>query len=254
MVSLAYLTSEGVRDLTDAVSIHLDWYYSLTMNDEEHPLITVEKVRYQTKIQIETLRDRLLIKKQSENDAKNALAVFETLRVLTPVQATDERLWVYLCHTECRNYVAHRWLSKEKPIDKKGQQREITHFFIPSSSKQRNLFRHNAVSRLWWMGYIADQIFPDEPDQFLEILLFRQDIANQVLTRSFTQNKRILRSIFEILKKDWHDGKGLLNRDVFREWMSQINLYGGVVLLDSLSVEHLNRKLLEFSEMALDST
>lgn len=60
--------------------------------------------------------------------------------------------------------------------------------------------------------------------------------------------------IFDILVKDWDAEKELFHRTIFREWMSQINFFGGVVLLDSLSDDQLKNKLLEFSVAARDST
>ena len=48
--------------------------------------------------------------KPSDADATNALLVFRNLRDLTPQQAADERLWVYLSHFDCADYVAKRWL------------------------------------------------------------------------------------------------------------------------------------------------
>ena len=255
-INLTYFTSDAVKYLAEKVQENEDWYYSAITNTDAHPLTDPDQIR-STNIQVDSLHNRLTVsdelKNQHSNDAVNANFVFQALRNLTPVQATDERLWVYLCHTQCKNYVRRRWLSPLLPTDANNRKQEVSHFFVPSRSKQRSLFRDNAVSRLWWMGFLANQILPDRPDRFLEILLHNQDVAVQILTRSITQNRRLLRIIFEVLMKDWEDEKALLSRNTFREWMSQINFFGGVVLLDSLSDDQLKNKILEFSVAARNS-
>src|SRR6266404_3625505 len=45
-------------------------------------------------------------------DSENVRRVFQWLHHLTPVQASDPRLWVYLTHGPYANYTAARW-----PID-----------------------------------------------------------------------------------------------------------------------------------------
>ena len=256
--NLTYFTSNAVKQLTEKVKENEDWYYSSVTNYESHPLLSGPDYIRSTNIQIDSLSDQLKfsndLQKQHLHDATNAKVIFQALSNLTPVQATDERLWVYLCHTECKNYVTSRWLSRTIPMNERKREQEIRHFFVPTKSKQRSLFRDNAVSRLWWMGYLAIQTSPDQPERFLEVLLHSQDAAVQILTRSITQNRRLLRIIFDILVKDWDAEKELFHRTIFREWMSQINFFGGVVLLDSLSDDQLKNKLLEFSVAARDST
>ncbi len=46
---------------------------------------------------------------RTESDAANAIALYESLRILTPVQASDERLWSCLAHTHYWRYTRLRW-------------------------------------------------------------------------------------------------------------------------------------------------
>ena len=43
-------------------------------------------------------------------DAENAIRLHRALSSLTPLQASDERLWAWLCHIPFRDYVAQRHL------------------------------------------------------------------------------------------------------------------------------------------------
>lgn len=256
MNKVKYVTSEVAELLAKNVTEHVNWYYRRTENDETHPLISQKHIR-NANLNGKSLENKLKLSdtpsNRNKHDSENSYTVFQALKNLTPHQATDERLWVYLCHTDCKEYTSNRWLSPTVPKDSKTVQKEISHFFVPSKSKQRNLFRSNAVSRLWWMGYLADQVAPDEPQQFLEILLHKQDVAVQVLTRSITQNRQLLVPIYEILKEDWKKEKRMFDRAVFRQWMSKIDIYGGVVLLDALSEEQMRNKLIQFSSEALQA-
>ena len=255
MQNIKYFTSDKVRELTEHVSQNLKRYYSRELDDNLEEIFQPVDVR-SSNLLVEPLRGKLIFGSSlttSESDAKNAYTVFGAMKNLSPHQATDERLWVYLSHTECKTYATNRWLSDKKPADGRKIKREVSHFFVPSKSRIRNIFRSNAVSRLWWLGYLAHQVAPDDPKQFLEIILYRQDVANQILTRSTTANRLILTSIYEVLKEDWGKDRKLLQRSEFRNWMSKINIYGGVVLLDALNAVQMKNTIQRFSEEILSA-
>ena len=256
MRNIKYFTSDKVRELTEHVNQNLEWYYSREPDDNLEETFQPVDVR-NSNLLVEPLRSKLIFGSSlttSESDAKNAYTVFGAMKNLSPHQATDERLWVYLSHTECKTYATNRWLSDKKPADGRKIKKEISHFFVPSKSRTRNIFRSNAVSRLWWLGYLAHQVAPDDPKQFLEIILYRQDVANQILTRSTTANRLILTSIYEVLKEDWGKDRKLLQRIEFRNWMSKINIYGGVILLDALNATQKKNSIQRFSEAILSAS
>ena len=108
------------------------------------------------------------------------------------------------------------------------------------------------VSRLWWLGKIAHEIDPQEPLRFLSILLHRQDVRFALIERpSISMNRRVLRAIYEVMKKHWAIDGALFERETFRGWMVALNRRGGVVLLDSLPDDALARLLREEAERVL---
>ena len=119
-------------------------------------------------------------KRPSATDAQNALIVYDALKYLTPHQASIERLWAYLCHFDCRQYVAARWLNR-RPDNEKDAVREVRNHFFASGN--RALIRDNGVSRLWWLGKIAHDVAPDGPREFLTLLLHRQDVRSALIER-----------------------------------------------------------------------
>ena len=61
------------------------------------------------------------------HEEQNCLACYDAMPGLTPYEARDERLWVYLTHTWLLVYTRTRW---PIPIDDKGAITYIrTHFF-----------------------------------------------------------------------------------------------------------------------------
>ena len=250
MTHLRYYTIDSLENLRRTVADRLDWYYAPV---RELPLTSPSGFR-ESKVEAPALGDRLVIdyKKSSATDAKNALIVYDALRDLTPHQASIERMWVYLCHSDCRQYVAARWLNR-RPDNEEGAVREVrNHFFAVGN---RALIRDNGVSRLWWLGKIAHDVAPDDPREFLTILLHRQDVRSALIERpSVSMNRGLLRGIYTVMREHWVNGGALFERDAFRNWMVALNRRGGVVLLDALQNDALRLLLCEEADRAVGTS
>ena len=131
--------------------------------------------------------------------------------------------------------------------------REVrNHFFAVGN---RALIRDNGVSRLWWLGKIAHDVTPDEPREFLTILLHRQDVRSALIERpSVSMNRRLLRGIYTVMREHWVNGGALFERDAFRSWMVALNRRGGVVLLDALPDDALGQLLHEEADGAVEQS
>lgn len=112
---LSYCTVDTLENLRRSVPDRLDWYYA--PDNSIHPALfggfrhtTIEAPRLAAKLTVDD-------QQPSSTDASNALIVYDALRDLTPHQASIERMWVYLCHFDCPQYVSSRWL-KRRPEDK----------------------------------------------------------------------------------------------------------------------------------------
>ena len=187
----------------------------------------------------------------SSTDVENSLIVYAALSGLTSHQASFERMWVYLCHCDCPKYVAARWLGRRPEKDEDAVRSIRNHFFAVGN---RALVRDNAVSRLWWLGKIAHDIDPDDPREFLTILLHRQDVRSALIERpSVSTNRRVLRGIYKVMREQWGDGGALFAREAFRTWMIALNRRGGVVLLDALQEDDLSRLLRDEARHAIEA-
>ena len=248
MTQLRYYTTDALEILRSTVADHLDWYYAPAC---EMPLPLLGEFRT-SKVEAPVLAARLVMDATppSAADVDNALIVYDALSNLTPHQASIERLWAYLCHCDCPQYVAARWLTR-RPNKEEDAVREVrNHFFAVGS---RALIRDNGVSRLWWLGKFAHDIDPDDPRRFLTILLHRQDVRSALIERpSVSMNRRLLRGIYLVMREHWTDGGALFERDTFRKWMVALNRRGGVVLLDALPEDALGLLLREEADRAVD--
>lgn len=77
---------------------------------------------------------------------ENGKLLYESL-TLTPLQASDERLWVFLTHVTFKDYML-----KLRSIDEKSTGKWITtHYFVPSAK----FLLLNDISLLWWMFHFS---------------------------------------------------------------------------------------------------
>lgn len=245
-MKVRYFTEQSVRDLRSGIEHNLDWYYA---GDGDLAVEWPESREAQVERSSAALTLDCRKKKPHLRDRVNALRVHDHLGALTPHQAAEERLWAYLCHVECADYLRARWLGVRPKKDDEAVGKVRNHFFAHGA---RALIRDNGISRLWWLGKIAKDVAPDEPRGFLEIVLSRQDLRSSLLERPFvSRNVAILREIHRLMKEHWAGDRTLFERNRFRAWMRGINARGGVVLLDALSTEALRRLLEEEADKAL---
>ena len=248
MTRLRYFTSKALEELRRTIADHLDWYYA--PSGDSPAFIPTTEIR-ESRLEAPGLAERLVIideKQPSRTDVDNALLVYDALSELTSHQASIERLWVYLSHCDCPQYVAVRWMTVRPEKDEDATRDVRNHFFATGN---RALIRDNGVSRLWWLGKIAHDVDPANPREFLTILLHRQDVRSALIERpSVSMNRRVLRGIYEIMQDHWANGGALFERDAFRRWMVSLNRRGGVVLLDALPQEALASLLREEADRA----
>ena len=235
--TLQIYSTQAVRALRDGVDTVLDWYYE-PGGEPPKPQGVERAVRSVSRLAGIDLSTKLTADSGSHPsrlDAKNAVVVYRELAALTPHEAADERLWVHLCHGQCAQYVARRWL-RDRPDDAGAAANKVRNHFFAAGS--RGIVRDNGLSRLWWLGYIAHRVEPANAEAFLSILMHRQDIRSALIERpSVSMNISVLSAVYGVMKEEWEshgDGSRLFQRDVFRDWMIRLNRRGGILLLDAL--------------------
>ena len=255
MPELHYYTADAVLELRDKVRERIDWYFDPTAPSFE---ITTAAPRRDTKLEVRAWAQELVIDESApaQSDAANALVIYSSMAKLTPHQASDDRLWTYLCHNEGREYVAWRWLHGYAPDSDRAMNQIFSHFFVTRGDRSRSLIRGNGLSRLWWLGAIAHRVDRNEPRRFLDTILYRQDIRSALIERpSVSMNDVVLRAIYTVMREDLDtQQKALFQREAFRSWMKNLNRRGGVILLDAVPPPQLKSLVRREAERALELT
>jgi hypothetical protein len=163
-------------------------------------------------------------------DAENVRRVYQWLHHLTPVQASDPRLWTYLTHGAYANYTAARWpIGAESNVLDRVRER----YFLEGEGLA-SLVR-NSIARLWWFGYLTRDMNQPDPFELTDVLLSLQDIQMAFLERAIGRSPKILHGSLRLWKKLLTE-RGEIPRQgtVIQQWAKLIRLHGGVVLLDAL--------------------
>ncbi|WP_353427242.1 DUF6339 family protein [Polynucleobacter sp. MWH-UH19D] len=172
-------------------------------------------------------------------DTENCKLILQILPELTPAQATDERLWVTLCFSLFKGYVNERWPFKSSS-EEKIQNHISSHWF---ANGVRGRMRDNAISRLWWMGYMAKNIPAFSVDKVFEILFFNSDYRSSLLERNSSANAiNVTTAILKITDEAYTSGTPF-KRDNFRNFMMKVDTLGGRSNLAAMDVDSLVRVL-----------
>lgn len=185
-------------------------------------------------------------------DLDNTKTLYTALRHLSPIQAADERLWVYLSHMTYWDYMRKRWGVEQyagKP--RFAEIVEERYFFMPD--RPRALIR-NGIARLWWYGYTTHDEDRDDPFELTAVLLKNLDVAQSVLERAFSRNRTLTRALLSVLLEREKAGTPFYERERVRNLAKYLVQVGGVTILDALSLSEIHdvvkRKVDQLSAVA----
>jgi hypothetical protein len=170
-------------------------------------------------------------------DLENTRILYSALRHLTPVQASDPRLWAYFTHVSHWEYMRKRWpveqyLGKER-LKEVMQER---YFFI--TDRSRALLR-NGMARLWWYGYCSYDGSREDPFELTGPLLRKLDVTQNLLENAFGRNIQITQAVLDVLLEREKQGKAFYVRDKVRALAKYIVQIGGVTIIDALPQEEI---------------
>ena len=177
----------------------------------------------------------------SKTDYKNSVALYSALKdALSPVQASDLRLWAYLAHNTYWDYMRERWSidipedddETETGADKLAARIGSRYFFKASKGKA---FVRQGIARLYWSAYLTYDADNSNPFEYTEYFLSKQDIFAVSTERSLARNKVLLLEALKVLKENPE-----LKRADIRQFFLRLNQAGGLLVLDSLSPNSAN--------------
>jgi hypothetical protein len=171
------------------------------------------------------------------NEVQCCLGAYNGLPKVSAYLARDQRLWVYLTHIVLLDYTRQRW---PIPEDKEKAIAHIKKHFFASGA--RGIERDNAISRLWWMASICSKVEGLTLEKSLTAFLYQSDVRANIVERPTTsQNVVLLSTVIRKLDQSYHGDKELYGREKFRTVMKELNLQGGIKLLEVLEPREVER-------------
>lgn len=245
-MELQILSTRGLAKLRAEIDSNIGCYCaagSSPLHEQQASNIFIR-----TNLTLNGLPELLPSQKGSHSDFENSKRLHQSLSVLNPVQATDERFWTYLAHASYWGYMTSRWAIDPDNIESARNKIERRYFVRGSGLRGVAL---NGLSRLWWAAHLTiDRDREDDPYWLTRVFFGRSDIATGLLERDIGKSKVLLRSILVFLDEygqeiyDEWKGKGGFGRAI-QKMVREINRAGGVVLLDALKSQELHGILIE---------
>ncbi len=174
-----------------------------------------------------------------KRDSENVRLIHSWLGHLTPVQASDPRLWACLTHSAYIRYTAVRW-----PIDADADVlRRIRERYFVEGEGLASITR-NSIARLWWFGHLTFDTTRPDHYELADVLLSLQDIQVAFLERTIGRSRRILHTALRLWKHRVDQAGAPENQGkAIQKWARLIRLHGAVVLLDAMPDEDLGNLL-----------
>jgi hypothetical protein len=134
----------------------------------------------------------------------------------------DERLWSHLAHVTYWKYMRERW----------GDAAIASRYFF----KNRGIsgLTLHGIARLWWFGHLTFDPQRSDPYELTGVLLKYQDTQTSLLQRSIGKNSTVRLTVLEYLKRRGADVAAAGASARIQALLRDLNLAGGVHLIDAL--------------------
>lgn len=235
---IQFLKEETYDNLIGSIDNHKAWYDSRDTSLEDIGL----HGDYSESSSVDLPRFSLIVPsananndEKNQNDVANIKAVYGSWKELSPLQAHNKYMWTFYCHCvpQYKDYIQTRWMDGDFDLD------QIRNLFFVTENR-RNLVRGNALSSLWWKGYLTyDSSNPNNPFWITDTLGISTNLADFLDTfNSFNplRARGVVGAIAEVLDEE---GMTQLKNQAFRDLNRQLNHHAAVRQLDCLSVEEI---------------
>ena len=179
---------------------------------------------------------------------RNIRRIWQSLNVLTPVQAEMEKIWVALAHTDYLDYQMGIFNSQiTNPDNKKREESSLKSRTIFVNGAKRSLAIHN-LAILWWLAYyFRDNQNIEDPYHLIDFFVSTPYRGNAValLSSNIISNKEIALGILEAVKILIEEEGMVVNRFPYSEAGKILNEVGGVRILDTLTREEVKDILIK---------
>lgn len=220
-MKLKYLKEEKMEELLINIENNRTHYENKT------PLV-INTDFIESDFNIKNIELLIPIEGSGNYDLENIKVIYEALKDLSLIQATDPRIWTALTHSLLYDYTVMRWGTKN-----------IKERFLCTK-----LIR-NAVARLWWFGYVSYDPTFEDPYTLTSYLIGKQDIAEAVMGRAFSRNSDFVKNLLKAIHELMETGTDVTTSTVFRNIAKHLNRISGLQVLDLMSTEEIKEIMLK---------
>lgn len=246
---IKYVTDEFLKEFKNEFLVKYAHLYK--SNDMDKLKVIFSDPNHVIETSIEYVYEPLEVEPK-EYDAdivrRNIRRVWESLKVLTPVQAEMEKIWVALAHTDYLDYQMGIFNSQiANPDNKKREESSLKSRTIFVNGAKRSLAIHN-LAILWWLAYyFRDDQNIETPYHLIDFFVSTPYRGNAValLSSNIISNKEIALGILEAVKVLIEEEGMVVNRFPYSEAGKILNEVGGVRILDTLTREEVKAILIK---------
>ena len=179
------------------------------------------------------------------NDMANAKILHTALINLSDTQATDERFWSGLCHSDCWEYCRTRWHYDADKVNPTRDEIGNRYFFLQNKKRAVQL---NTISKLWWTARLVYD--PNRKDPYELLKYFENDYATKslvILSNNYMSSPDVANGLIEALMVVQDQGLVLPGRrqEVFYEATRYLNVLGGTHILDYFTHEEIKARVIK---------
>ena len=172
------------------------------------------------------------VSKTEPRDLDNARIVYTALKHLSPLQASDARIWAYMTHATQWEYMRKRWPA-EQYLGKEKFRDNIQERYFFMANRSRALIR-NGMARLWWYGYCSYDESRQDPFELTSALLKTLDVSQSILEREFSLNTSVTKTVLDVMLEREKSGNPFYVREKVRDLAKYLVRIGGVTIIDAL--------------------
>lgn len=232
-----YVGQDFINNLYDKLPINIERYINNDLNFSDY----IAKGNWDIPISVDYDSELLSQLNIDKSEMENSKIVWAALRNLTPALACEERIWVRFTHGECLDFCRRRW-PVEKILSEKRECYIKKHFFASSMTGWRD---DNAISRLWWNGWVASQFSADNFSVALEVILRTADIRSNLIERPWMfRRQELSKGIIYFLQSHFLSSEKS-REGRFRAFSVTLNLRGAGIVFESMSEQQIQDFLSE---------
>lgn len=188
--------------------------------------------------------------KNPQDEFECAKIIYNAYKNLTPLQAADERLWIYIAHVELHEYMRIRWriediVLRTRPDGTLPNRDEVERDYI--LDHWFGGYMRHAISNLWWSVFETIDEERENPYELTEFLFKHYDFRTRRFASSvFARNREGMIGLLDSMRQLDTYKEHFEARSNFA--IMYFNYLGGTRQLSALSSDFFKNEMLRIND------